>query len=104
MVPQITNRKGELICTDPHFSASTRALVPALRQRDPAFLQEAALQDRIQELKREIALRVRAVMPTIPEDEFEQLIDQMARIQHKYETLADQRAIGNLLDPDARGT
>ena len=55
------------------------------------------MKDRIQELKNEIAERLRHVMPAIPEKEFEQLIDQMARIQYKYEAMEHDRVIQSLL-------
>lgn len=40
---------------------------------------------RIDELKQDIGRRIRSVMPQIPEAEFNQLIQQMAELQYKYE-------------------
>ena len=60
------------------------------------FWQEGELDGRFRELKEDIARRVRPVMPAIPEEEFEQLIEQMARIQYKYESMANDDAIRSL--------
>jgi hypothetical protein len=39
----------------------------------------------IQVLRQEIAQRLRAVCERLPVQEFDQLVEQMARLQHKYE-------------------
>jgi len=51
------------------------------------------LESRIQELKDDIARRVRPLIGAIPEDEFETLVDQMARIQFKYEAMEHERVV-----------
>ena len=51
------------------------------------------LEGRIRELKQDIARRLRAVLPTIPEEEFERLIDQMAKIQFKYEAMEHDQLV-----------
>ena len=68
------------------------------------FLEEGDLEDRIRELKEDIARRLRPVLPTIPEEEFERLIDQMANIQFKYEAMEQDPIIrAPLPDPSASG-
>ena len=39
----------------------------------------------LQALKREIADRLRSVCEHVPDEEFEQLVERIARIQRKYE-------------------
>ena len=44
------------------------------------------MESRIDQLREDIARRIRPLMPNIPDEEFTRLVAQMAELQYKYET------------------
>jgi hypothetical protein len=53
-------------------------------------------------LKREIADRLRSVCPGVPDDEFEQLVERIARVQRKYEQRRTEAFFPNIRDVTPR--
>lgn len=57
---------------------------------------------RIQVLKQEIAERLRLVCERVPNDEFDILVERMARVQHKYQQQRSEEFFSTTRDPDPR--
>ena len=56
----------------------------------------------IQALKEEIAGRLRSVCERVPDDEFDQLVERIARIRRKYEQQRFDEFSPNAREPDGR--
>ena len=59
------------------------------------------MHERFEQLKKTLAKRVGPMLPDVPEEQFEEIVEEMARLQYKYEAM--RRTDDPRRDPPALG-
>ena len=48
---------------------------------------KSGMHERFEQLKKMLAQRVGPMLPDVPEEQFEEIVEEMARLQYKYEAV-----------------